>query len=75
MLLADFLRHTTKCNCEHKPLEGINITGMALKINNKAIIKGVYYLHLYKGGEIPDKTVIEACDKLFIKCPDYLVNS
>lgn len=72
MNLADFLRHVTKHNCEQKPLEGINITGIAVIIFNKDL-KRTYRLQIYKGGLLTDTTIITACDRLGIPYPKFII--
>lgn len=67
--IADFIRHLKKHGCDVEPLEGGNLTGIALKIHNPAN-KNTYILTLYKGGMISDTTVKEVClMRLFIDTP------
>ena len=67
--VADFIRHVTKHGCEVNPMEGGNLTGVALDIYNPK--KRIHYiLTIYKGGMISDTTVKEACCmRLFIDTP------
>lgn len=69
MSLADFTRHLKKHGCEVTPLEGGNLTGIAIKIFNPHNNKS-YILALYKGGMVSDTTIKEAClTRLFIDTP------
>ncbi len=58
--VANFIRHLKKNGCTVEPLEGKNLTGIALKIYNPSNQK-VYILNLNKGGMISDTTLNEAC--------------
>jgi hypothetical protein len=60
MSLADFTRHLKKQGCEVTPLEGRNLTGIAIKIHNPHKNKS-YILTLYKGGMLSDTTIKEVC--------------
>ncbi len=71
MTIADFQRHLTNQNCAYEPVTGVNVTGFALKITNKQNQRR-YFLSIYQGGELSDKTIITACDALLIKYPPHL---
>ena len=67
--IADFIRHLKKQGCEVTPLEGGNLTGIALEIHNPKNNK-YYILALYKGGMVSETTIIEICTmRLFIELP------
>jgi len=51
MTIAEFLKHTRKQGCEDKPLEGKNLSGVAIEIYNPKNHK-TYLLQIYKGGEV-----------------------
>jgi hypothetical protein len=71
MTLADFLRHLTNHNCEYSPLTGINVSGYAIRIDNKS--NGLFHImQIYKGGEVSDKQVILVCFKLGIPIPSSI---
>jgi len=71
MTIADFQRHLTHHNCTCKPIEGGNLTGIGLILTNPAL-KRSYCLQLYKGGEVSETTIIQACDSLGIPYPNQL---
>ena len=71
MTLADFLKYITTQNCTHKPLEGANLSGVGVKLINLGNNR-FYFLQIYHGGELTDKTIIAACDKLIIPYPPHL---
>lgn len=49
MTLAEFIRHIVKKGCEHKPIEGGNLTGIGVRLFNPQN-KRTYYLQIYTGG-------------------------
>lgn len=67
--IADLTRHLVNKGCKVEPLEGGNLTGIALKIFNPENNKS-YILTLYKGGMVSETTVNEMClMRLFIETP------
>lgn len=69
MSLADFIMHLTKHGCEVTPLEGGNLTGMAIRVYNPHNKKSCI-LQLYNGGEVSNTTIKETClVRLFIDTP------
>lgn len=71
MSLAEFLKHIRNQGCKDEPLEGVNITGIALKLTNPKNNRR-HIFNVYKGGEVSDESVMNICDKLFINYPPNL---
>jgi hypothetical protein len=70
--IADFLKHTTSQGCINTPLEGGNLTGIAIQIYNPKNGKN-HFLQIYKGGEISKTTIVEICSvRLFIDLPKQI---
>ncbi len=70
MTIADFLRHLEKNKCTHQPLEGGNLTGVALILRNPAN-NTKHIFQIYKGGQVSSETVADICtSKLFIPLPN-----
>ena len=71
MTLPEFLNYTLTQNCEYFPIEGGNLTGIGVKLRNKGNNR-TYYLQIYQGGDLTDKTITAACDKLITPYPPHL---
>ena len=72
MTLAEFLRYLKSQDCDYSPLEGINISGNAIKITCKRTNRR-HILTLYHGADPTDETIKSVCDDLLISYPKHLL--